>query len=258
MKNIQFTPIGVIHSFFKKTEGVPIQASAAKGTSGTVEVFQKYAEGLKDLDGFSHIILIYYFHRVKKVSLKAKPFMDDEVRGIFSIRGPSRPNPIGISIVRLEKVVENILYIMDLDIVDETPLLDIKPYVPEFDARKDVKIGWLEKHIHKLSKTKSDNRFQKGEIVMGIDLEMIKQMSAERLCEDEGFLSELREKLGDEGGQKKFLELENIIIEKVDDFKHLNDHDKIMEEMGIFIRKLKDDILSEDIDNPNSSQKKPG
>lgn len=93
---------------------------------------------------------------------------------------------------------------------------------------------------------------------MGIDLEMIKQMSAERLCEDEGFLSELREKFGDEEGQKKFLELENIIIEKVDDFKDLDDHDKIMEEMGKFIRKLKDDILSEDKDNTNSSQKKPG
>ncbi len=258
MKDIQFSPIGVIHSPFKKTVGVPIQASAAKGISGTVEVFQEYTDGLKNLNGFSHIILIYYFHRVKKVVLKAKPFMDDEVRGIFSIRGPSRPNPIGISIVRLEKVVGNILYIMDLDIVDETPLLDIKPYVPEFDNRNGVKIGWLEKHIHKLSKTKSDNRFKTGDIIMGIDLEMIKQMSAERLSEDEGFLSELREKFGDEEGQKKFLELENIIIEKVDDFKDLNDHDKIMEEMGKFIRKLKDDVLSEDIDNTSSSQKKTG
>lgn len=161
MKNIKFSAIGFIHSTFKETKGVPIQASAAKGTSGSVEIFQEYSEGLKDLDGFSHIILIYYFHRVKKVSLQAKPFMDDKEHGIFSIRGPNRPNPIGISIVRLEKIVGNILYVMDLDIIDGTPLLDIKPYVPEFDTRKGVKIGWLEKHIHKLSKTKSDNRFFK-------------------------------------------------------------------------------------------------
>lgn len=87
--------------------------------------------------------------------------MDSEVHGVFAMRGPSRPNPVGISVVRLVKIEENILYIRDVDVVDGTPLLDIKPYVPEFDIRKVEKIGWLEKNVHKLSKTKDDERFIK-------------------------------------------------------------------------------------------------
>ena len=160
MDEINYIPIGIIHSPFKEPKGTPIQPTATKGIDGTVEVFPEYAEGLKDLEGFSHIILIYHFHLSKKSSLKVKPFMDDQMHGVFSTRAPSRPNPIGISVVRLVRIERNILYIQDMDIVDGTPLLDIKPYVPEFDVRKTEKIGWLKKNVHKLPTSKDDGRFQ--------------------------------------------------------------------------------------------------
>ena len=161
MDEIKYKPIGVIHSPFKEAKGVPIQSAAAEGISGTVEVFPEYAEGLKDIDGFSHLILIYHFHLSRRVSLEAKPFMDNTARGVFAIRGPSRPNPIGISIVRLVSIERHTLHIQDVDIIDGTPLLDIKPYVPEFDTREVDKIGWLEKRIHKLPELKDDGRFTK-------------------------------------------------------------------------------------------------
>ena len=159
MSEVKYKPIGAIHSPFKEPKGTPIQSTAAKGIDGTVEIFQEYAEGLDDLEGFSHIILIYHFHLSKGSSLKVKPYMDNKAHGVFAMRGPSRPNPIGISIVRLVRIEENILYIQDLDIIDGTPLLDIKPYVPEFDIREVEKTGWLEKNVHKLSTSKDDGRF---------------------------------------------------------------------------------------------------
>ena len=158
---IKYKPIGVIRSPFKEPKGTPIQPAGAKGINGTVEVFPEYAEGLKDIEGFSHIILIYHFHLSKGTSLRVKPYMDNEARGIFAMRGPSRPNPIGISIVRLARIEENILHIQDVDIVDGTPLLDIKPYVPEFDIREAEKTGWLEENVHKLSTSRDDGRFTK-------------------------------------------------------------------------------------------------
>ncbi len=157
--DIRYKPIGIIHSPFEEPKGTPIQPTAAKGVEGTVEVFPEYADGLKDLEGFSHIILIYHFHLSRRSSLKVKPYMDDQIRGVFSTRAPSRPNPIGISAVRLVKVEGNILRVQDIDIVDGTPLLDIKPYVPEFDVRDAEKIGWLEKNVHKLSASRDDGRF---------------------------------------------------------------------------------------------------
>ena len=160
-KEITYTPIGIIHSPFKEPKGTPIQPAAAGGIAGRVEVFPQYAEGLKDIEGFSHLILLYHFHVAKKASLQEKPFMDNEKRGVFAIRAPSRPNPIGISVVRLVSVEGNILHIKDVDILDSTPLLDIKPYVPEFDAREADKTGWLEKRMHRLSESKDDGRFKK-------------------------------------------------------------------------------------------------
>ncbi len=160
MVEIKYKPIGVIHSQFKEPKGTPIQPLAAEGVSGTVEVFPEYVEGLKDLEDFSHIILIYHFHLSKKPSLKVKPFMDDQTHGVFSTRAPSRPNPIGISVVRLIAIERNILYIKDVDIVDGTLLLDIKPYVPEFDVRVVDKVGWLEKNVDKLPTSRDDGRFQ--------------------------------------------------------------------------------------------------
>ena len=151
MNEVNYKPIGVIHSPFKHPKGTPIQPTVAKGIDGTVEIFPEYVEGLKDIKDFSHIILIYHFHLSKGWSLEVKPFMDDQSHGVFATRAPARPNPIGISIVRLVRVEDNVLHIQDIDIVDGTPLLDIKPYVPEFDMREVEKIGWLEKNIHKLS-----------------------------------------------------------------------------------------------------------
>ncbi|MCD6441781.1 MAG: tRNA (N6-threonylcarbamoyladenosine(37)-N6)-methyltransferase TrmO [Candidatus Marinimicrobia bacterium] len=161
MDEVKYKPIGVIHSPFKEPKGTPIQPAGAKGISGTVEVFPEYAEGLKDIDGFSHIILICHFHLSRGWSLMVKPFMDNQLHGLFATRAPARPNPIGISIVRFVKVEGNILHIQDIDIINGTPLLDIKPYVPEFDMRDVEKIGWLEKNLHKLSKSKDDERFVK-------------------------------------------------------------------------------------------------
>lgn len=161
MKNIQFAPIGIIHSPFKEPKGTPIQSIAAKGIEGTVELFQEFTGGIEDLDGFSHIMLIYYFHLSKEPSLKVEPFLDDQIRGVFSTRAPNRPNPIGISIVQLINIEGNILRVKDLDIVDGTPLIDIKPYVPEFDIREVARKGWLEKSINKLSTSKDDGRFIK-------------------------------------------------------------------------------------------------
>jgi len=161
MNEIKYKPIGIIHSPFKEPKGTPIQPAGAKDINGRVELFPEYTEGLKDLTGFSHIILIYHFHLSKKAPLKVKPYMDNKAHGVFAIRGPARPNPIGISVVRLIKIEKNILYIRDVDIVDGTPLLDIKPYIPEFDIRKVEKIGWLKKNVNRLSITKDDGRFIK-------------------------------------------------------------------------------------------------
>ena len=159
---IYYKPIGIIHSPFRKPKGVPIQPSAAKGIRGTVEVFPEYAAGLKDLEGFSHIILIYHFHLAKRGKLLVKPYMDDKEHGVFATRAPSRPNPIGLSIVKLVDFNENVLQVEDVDIVDGTPLLDIKPYVPEFDIRAVERAGWLEENVHKLPEVKDDGRFVKS------------------------------------------------------------------------------------------------
>lgn len=159
MSEIRYKPIGIIRSPFKEARGTPIQPAGARGIEGTVEIAPEYVEGLKDIEGFSHVILIYHFHLSVGYLLKVEPYMDEKSRGVFATRAPSRPNPIGISIVRLVKVDGNMLYIKDVDIVDGTPLLDIKPYVPEFDTRKVEKIGWLEKNVNKLSKARDDGRF---------------------------------------------------------------------------------------------------
>jgi tRNA-Thr(GGU) m(6)t(6)A37 methyltransferase TsaA len=158
---IQYKPIGIIHSPFKEVRGTPIQPAGAKGIDGNVEVFPEYAQGLKDLEGFSHIILLYHFHLSGKPSLMVTPYMDSIPRGVFATRSPRRLNPIGISVVRLVGIDKNILHIQDIDIVDGTPLLDMKPYVPEFDIREVESIGWLEKNIQKLSVSKDDGRFAK-------------------------------------------------------------------------------------------------
>lgn len=128
---------------------------------GSVEVFPEYVEGLKDLEGFSHIILLYHFHLSGKPTLMVTPYMDSTPRGVFATRSPRRPNAIGISVVRLIRIEKNILHIQDIDIVDGTPLLDIKPHVPDFEVREVQRIGWLENNVQKLMDAKDDGRFSK-------------------------------------------------------------------------------------------------
>jgi tRNA-Thr(GGU) m(6)t(6)A37 methyltransferase TsaA len=157
---IEINPIGIIHTPFRKAEGMPIQPSGAVGVKGTVEVYEKFRAGLKDLDGFSHIILIYIFHRTRGFKLEVVPFMDTHPRGLFATRAPKRPNPIGLSTVRLDKIENGNLHVLDVDILDGTPLLDIKPYVPEFDGPTAARTGWLKQARKTVGNRKSDNRFR--------------------------------------------------------------------------------------------------
>jgi tRNA (adenine37-N6)-methyltransferase len=156
---IELNPIGIIHSPFKEAAGTPIQPAFAKSTQGVVELFNKYAAGLKDLDGFERIWLIYWFDRVKDYNLIVTPYMDTEQRGLFATRAPTRPNPIGMSPVKLESIESNKIYVGEIDILDNTPLLDIKPYSPKFDCFEVIRDGWLKNAINK--NNKADERFHK-------------------------------------------------------------------------------------------------
>jgi tRNA-Thr(GGU) m(6)t(6)A37 methyltransferase TsaA len=156
---IIYHPIGIVHSPFTRLKDMPIQPSSDLSAPGSVEIYPEFAAGLKDLDGFSHVILLYHFHEVRSHALHVVPFLDSEDRGIFATRAPTRPNPIGLSIVELLSVEGNVLKVDHLDILDGTPLLDLKPYVPEFDHRPEVRIGWLEHARARIKSAKSDDRF---------------------------------------------------------------------------------------------------
>ena len=136
-------PIGVIHSPFTEKDKTPIQASRSQAI-GLVEVYPEFADGLKDIEGFSHIYLLYAFHESDGYTLQVKPFLDDQEHGVFATRHPCRPNPLGISVVKLLSRKENSLTVEGIDTLDGTPLLDIKPYIPDFDLRTDVRTGWYE------------------------------------------------------------------------------------------------------------------
>jgi tRNA-Thr(GGU) m(6)t(6)A37 methyltransferase TsaA len=144
MMEIRYRSIGVIHSEHTEAEKTPIQPIYAGQCKGRVEVLPEFAEGLADLDAFSHIYLIYHLDRAGEPSMKVKPFLQDVERGIFSTRFPRRPNPIGISIVRLLRVDGNVLELAGVDILDGTPLLDIKPYTTRFDCIQTDRNGWHE------------------------------------------------------------------------------------------------------------------
>src|SRR6056297_95485 len=159
MKLLNFQAIGVIKTPFKTTEEMPIQPTGGRGVQGEIEVLEQYSEGLDDLDGFSHIMVIYHFHQTKKYQLKVIPFMDDTLRGVFATRAPKRPNPIGFSVVRLKKVENNCVYFEDVDMLDGTPVLDIKPFIPDVDSPSVHRLGWLEGISDKMKHKKSDNRF---------------------------------------------------------------------------------------------------
>lgn len=153
--------IGIIRTPFKSSNAVPIQ-SFKSNVKGHIELLEEYRDGLKSLDGFSHIILLYWFHKAKAPKMLMKPYLDNALHGIFAIRAPTRPNPIGISIVKLVRIEGTRLYIEGVDMLDETPLLDIKPFVPDFDNRPLATSGWLENISHVDNHSfKADDRFER-------------------------------------------------------------------------------------------------
>ncbi len=161
MDDIIIKPIGIIHTPHKEIKNMPIQPIAAGDAKGYIELLPEYTEGLKDLEGFSHITLLYHFHKVKGYELQVVPFMDSEKRGIFSCKAPKRPNAIGTSTVKLLSIEKNILHIEQVDMLDGTPLIDIKPFFPKYDNRENVTIGWLEKSKDlPIKKMRADERFK--------------------------------------------------------------------------------------------------
>jgi len=160
-EKIIFHPIGVIHSPFDKIEDMPIQPAGASGIRGSIEIRPDLTAGLADLEGFSHIIVLYHFHRAGATQLRVTPFLDNTPRGLFSTRAPKRPNPLGLSIVKLTGVEGNILHIENVDMLNGTPVVDIKPYVPDFDRHDADRVGWYEQAKGEVKTHRSDGRFRK-------------------------------------------------------------------------------------------------
>jgi tRNA-Thr(GGU) m(6)t(6)A37 methyltransferase TsaA len=154
---ISYRPIGTVRSPFRRLEGMPLQSVA--GGSGEIEVFEEFVPGLKDLDGFSHVFVLSHLHAGKAAGLEVMPFLDDTPRGVFATRSPRHPNPIGLSVVRLDGVSGGVLAVSGLDLLDETPVLDLKPYVPEFDVFDAERTGWLERAAAKVHDVRADTRF---------------------------------------------------------------------------------------------------
>lgn len=142
--SITIKPIGVVHSSLTEAKGSPIQPVSAQNSEGIVEVYEPYRQGLKDLEGFERIWLIYWFHKAAKSRLLVTPYLDTTERGLFATRAPCRPNPIGLSSVCLLRIEAGLIYISEVDILDGTPLLDIKPYTSRFDNFKIERNGWLD------------------------------------------------------------------------------------------------------------------
>jgi tRNA-Thr(GGU) m(6)t(6)A37 methyltransferase TsaA len=159
MDAITYTPIGVVHSPFTTLEGMPLQTVAAQGIPGTVDLEPAFRKGLQDLEAFSHLILLTHLHRMTGYALEVTPYLDDQPHGIFAARSPRRPNPLGLSVVRLIAIEEGRLLIEDVDLLDGTPLLDLKPYVPAFDTRETARIGWFADRVDRVHTTRADDRF---------------------------------------------------------------------------------------------------
>ncbi|HNS17830.1 MAG TPA: tRNA (N6-threonylcarbamoyladenosine(37)-N6)-methyltransferase TrmO [Bacteroidales bacterium] len=164
MDKIIYQPIGIIYTPYETLTGMPIQPSSAPGVIGTIELYPEFTAGIKDLDGFSHLILLYHFHMSRGYKLEVTPFLDDQLRGLFATRAPNRPNSIGLSVVELISIHNNILHIANVDILNGTPLLDIKPYIPAFELIKNLKTGWYATVWDQLPTARNDGRFNsKGE-----------------------------------------------------------------------------------------------
>ena len=137
-----FRPIGTLSSPHKDAAKTPIQPVFARGIEGTVTLQPEYSDGLMDLEGFSYIYLLYVFHKARQTKLRVQPFLEDKERGVFATRAPCRPVKLGFSLVKLVRIEANVLHIEDVDILDGTPILDIKPYIKRFDSRENVRSGW--------------------------------------------------------------------------------------------------------------------
>ena len=160
-KQINIKPIGIIHTPFNDIEGMPIQPLAAKGVKGYIELFSEYIEGLTDLAEFSHITLLYHLHKINGYNLMVKPFMDNKEHGIFATKSPKRPNAIGLSTVKLLGIENNVIHIEMVDMLNGTPLIDIKPFFSKFDNRTNTKSGWLENQLNiPIKELRSDERFK--------------------------------------------------------------------------------------------------
>jgi len=142
-------PIGIVHSPYKLPKDVPIQSKFNTTVQATIEIYPQYAQGLKDLDEFSHAIVLFHFHQSQKETLLSRPYLEDVNHGVFSIRTPHRPNHIGLSIISIQSIQDNIIHFNDVDMIDKTPVIDIKPYISHFDNREQTKSGWVEKHFNK-------------------------------------------------------------------------------------------------------------
>ena len=162
MDEIRLKPIGIVRTPFAQPKGTPIQPSKSSHARGRIELSPEYVPGLKDLEGFSHITLVYFLHLSHGYDLVVVPYLDDQLRGLFATRAPRRPNPIGISVVRLLGIEGNVLEIENVDMVDGTPLLDMKPYVPAFEDSGGFKVGWLEGKPDSGTEVRADGRFANG------------------------------------------------------------------------------------------------
>lgn len=140
-------PIGIIRSPYKQNKDIPIQGIFKPDVEAWIELKDNFVNGLKNLSGFSHAIILYYFHKSQREDIESRPFLEQDKHGIFAIRSPHRPNHIGFSIVKIKKIEANRMYFTEVDVLDQTPVLDIKPYVKYFDSRDNVKCGWLDKHF---------------------------------------------------------------------------------------------------------------
>jgi tRNA-Thr(GGU) m(6)t(6)A37 methyltransferase TsaA len=151
--------IGIIRTPFVSLENMPIQPGGGQQTLGSIILDKQYQPGLADLDGFSHLFLLYAFHMASRTALSVTPFMDTTPRGVFATRSPLRPNHLGLSIVELVSIEDNIITIRGIDVLDGTPLLDIKPYIAAFDAVRQSRSGWMKGSAEEVATARSDSRF---------------------------------------------------------------------------------------------------
>ncbi len=156
---LEYKPIGTVRSPFGELTGMPIQPVGALGVEGRIEVLPAFVEGLSDLEGFSHLILLYHFHKSAGFSLRIKPFLDDREHGVFATRAPKRPNAIGFSVLEVAGVEETAVRVRNIDVLDGTPVLDIKPYVPRFDVWPAQRIGWFEGRDENAASFRSDSTY---------------------------------------------------------------------------------------------------